>query len=199
MRLLPATFHVASKNGLGRVLLNMKSGENAVPIEWRPNYQQSKLESHFDHALIFWDGQAYNRVPGECNLFSSAKFFESHNIPFTVIGPNAKEVARDTFYATFQGEAKMATRPSVIVDAPKDSPSYGNDGTKANTRIRVTISIPEEMYVQYEAQAKLAKVTTEKVLSDRLRQCVDHTRVVVCTLPTNKGRQLSVLPADTSL
>jgi hypothetical protein len=173
--LYPATVHVASKNGLGRVVLNSKTRIKAVPIEWRPNYQKSKLETNFDEALIFWDGNAYNRVPGECNLFSSAKFFESHNIPFTVIGPDAKEVAPSTFYATFQGEHKMGTRPNVIVDKPVEQQSYGNDGSKTNTRIRVTISIPEEMYQQYETQAKLAKVTVEKVLSDRLRQCVDHT------------------------
>ena len=69
----------------------------------------------------------------------------------------------------------MGTRPNVIVDKPLEHEFYGNDGSKSNTRIRVTISIPEEMYQQYESQAKLAKITTEKVLSDRLRQCVDHT------------------------
>jgi hypothetical protein len=165
----PATYHVASKNGLGRVLLNSKSGITAVPIEWRPTYQKSKLQTGFDHALIFWDGCTSNHAPGEADLFRSAKFFESHKIPFTVIDPHAKEVAPSTFYATFQGEAKMATRPSVIVDKPIEPGSYGN------TRVRVTISIPEEMYQQYEAQAKLAKIAIEKVLSDRLRQCVNHT------------------------
>lgn len=175
-KLPDSKFSIASKNGLGRTLLNSTEFP-ATPIKWTPTYSQSSLESDFSSALLFWDGSGDDHKPGEVSLYQSARFFSERSIPFTIIGPDAKVVAPSAFYATFQnGESKMSTQsqPTVIVDAPKPAETYGQ-GQSKESKIRVQLHLPESTYNRYEEQAKSVKLPIEKILSDRLRSCVEHT------------------------
>lgn len=160
---------IASKNGLGRTILTSGQYPSAKPIKWTPAYNSAHLETRFDSALLFWDGSDHI-------LKSSVEFFDKHQIPYVIVGPDAKPVAPARFYATFQNgdSTKMSAQPTVIVDAPKPAETFGQAPQK-ESRIRVQLYLPESAYNRYEEQAKAAKVTVEKVLSDRLRACIDHT------------------------
>ena len=170
--LAPAQFHIASKNGLGRTILNLNEYP-ASPIKWTPTYNPTHLDTSFDSALLFWDGTDHI-------LKSSVEFFDKHSIPYSIVGPDAKPVAPVRFYATFQnGEQKMSTpqaqAPAIIVDPPKPPESYGHPEGQRISNTRVVISIPDPLFHQYEEQAKSVKLPVEKILSDRLRTCVEHT------------------------
>lgn len=167
--LAPAQFHIASKNGLGRTILNL--GEYpAQPIKWTPTYNPAHLETSFDSALLFWDGS-------DPILKPSVDFFVKHSIPFQIVGPEAKVVAPSRFYATFSnGDTKMTQHaPSVIVDPPKPPEAYGHPQGQRESKTRVILMVPDELFHQYEAQAQSVKLPVEKILSDRLRTCVEHT------------------------
>jgi len=171
--LAPAQFHIASKNGLGRVVLLSKEYD-AQPIKWTPTYNPSHLETSFDSALLFWDGS-------DPILRPSVEFFDKHSIPYVIVGPEAKVIAPSRFYATFPtGDTKMSTHPSApvasvatIVDPPKPPESYGQ--AQRESRTRVILMLPDSLFQQYEAQAASVKVSVDKVMSDRLRTCVEHT------------------------
>lgn len=53
--------------------------------------------------------------------------------------------------------------PQHIIDSPKD------------TVVRMTVTLPEKLVVEYSEQADAAKRPLEKVISDRLRSCITHT------------------------
>jgi hypothetical protein len=167
--LAPATFHIASKVGIGHTLLKDPSN---LPRKWQPTRPYLD-DARCDRALLFWDGRDPYLTP-------SARFFSEHHIPFAIIGPDAKEVALSAFYATFQnGDTKMSTTPAatpqVIVDAPAPPPQYGQSDAHSTARVRLQVTLPESTVAQYEAQAREVKLPVEKVMSDRLRSCVDHT------------------------
>jgi len=167
--LAPAQFHIASKNGLGRTILQLNKYP-AAPIKWTPTYNSSHLGTHFDSALLFWDGS-------DPILRPSVEFFDKHHIPYVIVGPEAKVIAPSRFYATFQNgdTTKMSTPhpPAQIVDPPKPPDAYGQ--SQRESRTRVILMLPDSLFHQYEDQAKSINVSVEKVLSDRLRTCVEHT------------------------
>jgi hypothetical protein len=45
----------------------------------------------------------------------------------------------------------------------------------SETKVRVTLSIPEELYTRYEERAKERKVSIERELLERLQRCHTHT------------------------
>ena len=167
--LLPSRFLIASKHGLGRTLLH--SNQYPVePIKWTPTYSSTMPDAiTFSAALLFWDGS-------DPLLKPSAQYFDAHHIPYQIIGPDAKVIAPSNFYATFSnGDHKMSSQPQVIVDPPKPQDTYGQSQANRDTKVRLQLSIPESIISRYEEQARAAKVPLEKLLSDRLRTCIDHT------------------------
>lgn len=69
-----------------------------------------------------------------------------------------------------------ATAP-VVVAAKTDVliPQHIIDHKDKQTVVRMTITLPEELVVEYSNQADAAKRPLEKVISDRLRGCITHT------------------------
>lgn len=172
---LPAKFDIATKTGIGHTLLSAPNADSfdCSPIQWKPSWSLTTQSAAFDHALLFWDGHDDLLVP-------SVRFFEKRSIPFTILDSDAKVVAPAEFHATFPKEALMPTQsavsaPNVIVDKPPLPPNYGNDSPTKNVKVRLQITVPEATAKVYEAQAKLVNIPLEKVMSDRLRTCVDHT------------------------
>lgn len=174
--LKPASFHIASKNGLGRTLL-LAHEYDAVPIKWTPTYNPLHLTSQFDRALLFWDGSDHILKP-------SVEFFDKHQIPYVIVGPDAKVVAPSRFYATFSNgdtpkmppvQAPSAPAPVTIVDAPKVPEAYGQPNSPRESRTRVILMLPDSLFHQYEEQSAASKQPVEKILADRLRTCVEHT------------------------
>jgi len=152
-----ADYAIASVYGVGHALLKRATEFpfQMHSIKWQATRPNLKVEA--DRALIFWDGK-------DAALLQSVKLLDEQNVSYLIIGPDAKPVDPKHFYATLASGDKVPTAPSVIVEPPSK-----------DTRVRVQLSIPEDVVVQYEAQSKTVKQSLEKTLSDRLRSCVNHT------------------------
>src|SRR4029077_6816401 len=122
----------------------------------RPN-----LEVHADAAIRFWDGSDKALLP-------SAGLLKRAGVRMTLVGPAGNTVELLRCCATLTNGDKMTTTPAVIVDAPAQP-------HEKTARVLVKLSIPEDVYSQYDAQSKLVRQPVEKILSDRLRTCVSHT------------------------
>jgi len=161
----PANFYVASQMGVGHSLLkNAPSHQlSMTPLRWQPT--RPNLEVAADSAVLFWDGHDKLHL-------SSVAILKKASIPLTIIDSDGNPVDLAHFCATLTSSNgtngdKMAT-PTVIVDQPAAPHTR-------ETNVLVKLSIPAATFAQYEGQAKLAKHSVEKILSDRLRTCVDHT------------------------
>jgi hypothetical protein len=168
--LAPASFHVASQIGVGHSLLARMGNHqlDVTPLKWQPT--RPHLEVRADRAILFWDGHDKQLLP-------SVVILKKASVPMTIVGPDGKVVDLTQFCATLTHSngngnggkvtstaAPAAPAPAVIVDPPsKDS------------KVRIQLHIPEATAILYEAQAKLVKQPVEKVMSDRLRTCVNHT------------------------
>lgn len=167
----PAEFAIASQIGVGHSLLTHFGGHslNVSPLKWQPT--RPHLEVKAERAVLFWDGHDKSLLPSVVILKKAA-------VPISIFDVDGNPVDLAHFCATLtNGDKSMATSapatpstatPSVIVDAPLQPGA-------PISHVLVKLSIPANVYAQYEEQAKLAKQSVEKTLADRLRTCVAHT------------------------
>lgn len=163
-----SNFLLGTRVGIGHQLLANHNGYNLEYVNWKPSWSltaKSANTPEVDKALIFWDGQ--DPLPQ-----TSVRFFEKRAIPFTIVSTDGKVITAEAFHGRFK-EKDVAT-PQVIVDKAPEPQTYGKPSSN-ETKVRLTITIPESIVSRYESQAKAVALPVEKVLSDRLRACVDHT------------------------
>lgn len=167
---LTPIFVSSHRTGVGHTILRTTRWTNLIPVKWQPT--RPTCTPSASRALLFWDGT-------DRSILRSLVVLRRHHVPFTIYDPDGNVLDVRQFYATLAssgGNGKMATtvaRPSVIVDAPPVAP--GESQSRSDAKVRLQLHIPESIVARYEEQAKAAKVSLEKVCSDRLRTCVSHT------------------------
>lgn len=166
-----APIHVtSSRSGIFHTIVGLHPSFAPVVVKWQPT--RPTCVPSASRALLFWDGH-------DRSILRSLVVLRRHHVPFTIYDPAGNVLDVHTFCATLSrngngGNGKMSTapRPSVIVDAPPIAPG---ESSKRDSKVRLQLHIPESVYDEYVSQAQSAKQGVEKVCSDRLRTCVNHT------------------------
>lgn len=170
--LIPASFTIGTQMGVGHGLLTHKGGHllDVSPLKWQPTRPHLAVDA--DSAVIFWDG--HDRA-----ILASVAALKRLAIPTTIIGPDGNSIDLAQFCATLTngngGKVASATATTSTPAAPAAAPAVIVDPPSKDSKVRIQLHLPEAVAQQYESQAKLVKQSPEKVMSDRLRTCVDHT------------------------
>lgn len=109
-----------------------------------------------DCALVFYDtSQA---------IQDFLSYASGHNFPFQLFDERGNSVDFRRYLASnpnHQGDRKVST----VLDIPPSKDS----------KIKLTISLPESLYFKYEKQAAISKVPPEREILDRLSDCAEYT------------------------
>jgi hypothetical protein len=166
----PAAFSVASQIGVGHHLLTHAAEHHldVSPLKWQPT--RPHLEVRADRAILFWDGHDKALLP-------SVVILKKAGVPTTIVGPDGKEVDLARFCATLTSSNGNGGKVSPTATAPPTptAPAVIVDPPSKDTKVRIQLHLPELVVARYESQAKLVKQSAEKIMSDRLRTCVDYT------------------------
>lgn len=162
------------RTGIGHVITKRRPAQNIELVKWQPTRPTQSCTA--SRALLFWDGSRDEAI------LRSLVVIKRCHVPVEIVDASGEALDLPTFCARLKSNghngdhmsttAPVTAKPSVIVDPP----SKGADGSlRKDTKVRLQLHVPESTIEQYEAQAKAAGQSLEKVCSDRLRTCVDHT------------------------
>jgi hypothetical protein len=177
---MSTTIQIAShRTGIGNVISKRRPAQNISTVKWQPTRPTQQCTA--TRALLFWDGRADNAI------LRSLVTLKRLHIPVQIIDLDGNPLDLPTFCARLKsndrnGDHQMSSshpnaalapspKPSVIVDPP----STATEGAPSKNKVRLQIHIPESTIEQYELQARAAGQSLEKVCSDRLRTCINHT------------------------
>jgi hypothetical protein len=155
------------RTGVGHTLVSNLRTANIESVKWQPTRPTQTCSA--TKALLFWDGS-------DMTILRSLVVIRRARVPVEIYDSDGNALDLPTFCARLNhkdGNGHMASKPSVIVDAPPIAP--GESQPRRDSKVRLQLHIPETVYDQYVEQARAVNLAVEKVCSDRLRTSVTHT------------------------